>query len=110
MTTLKDTARLVLLRAKEKQEAGKVPTFLGVKGMLALMYESITRYYDTESDDYILDLAVAALFCMHEVMPEIPQEEEQQPEDEVERPSVETSDPRWTPIKPGDHMPEGGAP
>ena len=63
---LKDTAKILFQQAKLMQSEGKIPLFLGVKGMLARMYDNITRYSDSDDQngDYVLDLAVNALFAM----------------------------------------------
>jgi len=107
--SLKITLRIVFERAKQKKQSGEVPTFLGVDGMLALMYDCIVRYNNNKEDtDWILDLVVNGVFALQQVLPDIEEdipdpvlaEDSATPVNEDEDGDSE----RWTPVKPGQDL------
>lgn len=74
-----------------RRKRGDVPTMLGVPGMLALIWESIRQFNETEDPDFILDLASNALFALEAVFPDEPEEEpepEPEPEQQDELPEI----------------------
>jgi hypothetical protein len=73
MDRLKMAFNLVARKAKEQRSNGSVPTVLGVRGLLALMYDRIVKFSESESDhsEYVLDLAVKAMFAMAECLPSL---------------------------------------
>ena len=107
MDKLQLAINLVTERAKQKREAGAIPAFLGVRGMLALMYDRIVQFSNNPEDntDYVLDLVVNGLFAFASVLPDMdipeePQEEEKTVDSLEENPIAadDTQDPRWTPV------------
>lgn len=54
-------AKLVLQRLKAKRDSGRLPKVLGTCGMLALMFDKISRWNDEENTDELRDLAADAL-------------------------------------------------
>lgn len=119
MDKLKLAFRLVAKQAKQRRENGSVPVFLGVGGMLALMYDAIRKFSESEEDvsGYVMDLAVSAMFAFSTTLPDMDFDEEQTEDettdempdnhDEEETADSEGSedDPRWTRINPGDSLP-----
>lgn len=61
---LSSIAKMACKYAYEKRRAGSAPAFLGLEGMLALMYDNIRRYGKNASYDEILDLAANAIFAL----------------------------------------------
>lgn len=105
-------SKMAYKRAQQKLHQGKVPSFLGLEGMLALMYERLVQYSDTKDSDYVLDLAADSILALLHIVPDMDdsdhREEPQQEEDrEEERPEntdeaiEEEPDRQWTPVKPG---------
>lgn len=125
MDKLKIAFKVIADEAKRKRSTGEVPTFLGVRGMLALMYDRIAKFMQVEDDDvskYVLDLAVNALFAFSTVLPDIDLEEDETTTEETDdEPAIPTipetnreteetedesnADPRWTTIPPGSPLP-----
>lgn len=67
---LQDVCKLAWKHAKTKRDQGSVPTFLGLNGMLALMYDNIRRFHQGKEGptyDEVLDLAANALFALEAV-------------------------------------------
>lgn len=111
---------IVIKKAIEQRQAGEVPSFLGLRGMLALMYDRI-RAFAKEPEDMsqpVLDLAVKALFAVAECLPDPHEgighldEPEDNHEEEVvevqEEMSIEVqakNDKRWTPVAPNVPLP-----
>lgn len=112
MDKLQLAINLVIERAKQKRDAGSIPAFLGVRGMLALMYDRIVQFSNNQDDntDYVLDLVVNGLFAFASVLPDIdieePREEEPEVSDILEENPIAADDmqtgsdkdPRWTPV------------
>lgn len=110
MDKLKLAFKLVAEQAKAKRRAGSVPAFLGVRGMLALMYDRIASFSQEDEDNtkYVLDLAVSAMFAFSTVLPDMDFDEvESEAEEELpEEPQEEDIvDPRWTKVPPGQPLP-----
>jgi len=119
MDKLKLAFKLIAQKAKQKQDAGAVPAFLGVRGLLALMYDRIVCFSQSDEDqtDYVLDLAVNAMFAFASVLPDMESFDDDEPqqeeviEDETKADEAQTpdepaiDDPRWTPVAPGDPLP-----
>lgn len=61
---LSDIAKLACKHAYNKRKAGEAPTFLGLEGMLALMYDNIRRYGKDRNYNEMMDLAANALFAL----------------------------------------------
>lgn len=110
---------IVLKKAMEQRQAGEIPSFLGLRGMLALMYDRI-RAFAKEPEDMsepVLDLAVKAMFAMAECLPDMdfaPEQEDpvsenheeevvETPPDIIEEPAK--NDKRWTPVPPNAPLP-----
>lgn len=93
MDRLKLAWQTVGKAAKDKRKRGEIPTFLGAKGMLALMYDRIVAYNKQEGDHvtYLLDLAVSALFAFADALPEI-EEFDSLLEDDVSEGDYETEE------------------
>lgn len=117
-------AKIIYRRAIEKQREGRIPIFLGLSGMLALMYDKIGKFFDSNDENYILDLAVDALFAVKVSLPqgldsiiedtteqqETTTEEregegkggdESEPESLENLPIPKDDNQQWTPIPPG---------
>jgi hypothetical protein len=113
---------IVLKKAMEQRQAGEVPSFLGIRGMLALMYDRI-RAFAKEPEDMsepVLDLAIKAMFAVAECLPdphegighldepEENHEEEVVDDEEKAMPRVgppPENDKRWTPVPPNAPLP-----
>lgn len=115
MDKLKLAFSIVAKRAKEQRSRGAIPLVLGVRGLLALMYDRIAAYSEDQEGDseYVLDLAVKAMFAMSECLPEL---EDDFADDEPQgrhpmdledadamagEAMAEEDDTRWTKIEPG---------
>lgn len=85
MDKLKLAYKIVGKACKKKRDSGSVPTFLGVRGMLALMYQNIVDFNGEEEDyaDYVIDLAANAIFAVTAILPNM-DEEFLSPEDDEE--------------------------
>lgn len=113
MTNLKLAIELLSEEAINQHQAGKVPVFLGSRGLAALIYDRVVSYTSVkDSDDtrYLLDLAVKSLFAFANSLPDIKEIPDSPQEDsdafEVQEPQVEEKvDGRWTPVLPGDPLP-----
>jgi hypothetical protein len=122
MDKLKAAWSLVGKAARERRKAGAVPAFLGVKGMLALMYDRIVSYNEGAEDDaYVLDLAINSLFAVAATLPELHDDdfieesikvsgvEDDTVAEELSDSAEESSedgeiDPRWTATQPGEPL------
>ena len=121
MDKLKLAFSIVAKKAKEQRARGQVPTVLGVRGMLALMFDRIASFsQEDESDsDYVLDLAVKGMFAMAECLPDLdvldeidddepdddrlPEDiEGSEPTEEETEEEEDNDDPRWTKSKMGE--------
>ena len=115
MDKLKMAFKLIGKRARQDRAAGKVPEFLGARGMLALMYDSITKFSegDAEDTDYLLDLAVRSMFAFATTLPDDIDieddvdfgDDEPGPQEDTEEDDVDLSDERWSQVKPGQPVP-----
>lgn len=117
MDKLQLAINLVIERAKQKRDAGAIPAFLGVRGMLALMYDRIVQFSTTSEDnsEHVLDLVVNGLFAFADVLPNFdiedkkdePQEKAEVTDSLEENPiaASDDKDPRWTPIAPSVPLP-----
>lgn len=122
--SLQKLAKEVYIRAKQMQQDGAVPTFLGVDGLLALMHDSIRRHHtDVETDHkFMWDLAVFSLFALGtaveqdewEDLVDEPVEEETPPdlynypveEDEIIEEDPTEHDPNLIALPPGKSLEE----
>jgi len=118
MGDLKTAFNIVWRQAKQKREKGSVPVFLGPRGLLALMYDRIAAFSESEEDQskYLLDLAVMAMFAFSTALPEEADFDEE-PRGEEENASSEpeeaippaddpdANDPRWTAVAPNVPLP-----
>lgn len=87
---------------EKKHNAGEVPVFLGVHGMLALMYNDIVEFSklpEEERSKFVLSLAVKSVFALATTLPDIaemddviPDEMDDILEDEEEKPLQENPD------------------
>ena len=115
MNKLLLVAKTAYERAKQKISAGESPKFLGIDGLVAVMYERIVQYGNTKDQDLILDLAADALLALDIVMPDMgginfqKTPEEYDPEQDEPQQEEENSDPteggRFRAIKPGEEAP-----
>tara|TARA_R110002094_G_scaffold145203_1_gene134586 strand:+ start:4203 stop:4604 length:402 start_codon:yes stop_codon:yes gene_type:complete len=129
MDKLRLAFKLITKEAKRKRDDGEIPVFLGAQGMLALMYDSITKFSKSNEEEneahcvtHLKDLAVSAMFAFMTVMPDLddidadteipddpPFEVETQPEQSDDEPQQEeeddANDPRWTKVAAGDALP-----
>lgn len=113
MDKLNTAIGMISKLAAEQRQAGEVPSFLGVRGMLALMYDRI-RAFSKEGEDhteYVLDLAVKAVFALVECIPTVDFDIEDEPREEEVSDGMENTvekvedNGRWTPVAPGDTLP-----
>lgn len=82
---IKDVCKLAWANAIKRRNSGQVPSFLGLDGMLALMYDNICRFRSQGREisyDEVLLLASNAIFALEEAikltMPGGPYEEEEE--------------------------------
>ena len=122
MDKLKLAFNIVAKAARAQRKKGMVPNVLGVRGMLALMFDRIAQFSESDEDntEYVLDLAVKAMFAMAECMPDsddVNFDEDEPPfeVDDAQAKDIEANaaeavddededdvnDPRWTKIPPG---------
>ena len=109
---------IISQRAIEQRQAGEVPSFLGTRGMLALMYDRIRAFSSDKEDnsEYVIDLAIKAIFAVAECLPNI-QANDVPLEDEddgaagyverntyAEEEDSEDND-RWSAVAPGNPLP-----
>jgi len=121
MDNLRLAFKLIGNKAKTDRAAGRIPAFLGPRGMLALMYDSITKFSEDEDDntEYLLELAVRSLFAFSLALPD-DIDIESRFEDEDDRPMKRAAEPqgneddseeidqaRWTAVEPGQDLPGG---
>jgi len=59
-----DVAKTAWEEAKRMQKAGEVPTFMGVEGMLALMYNNLVRNGKNADNAEVLTMAANAILCL----------------------------------------------
>ena len=126
MDNLKMAFSIIAKEVKKKRGTGEVPVYLGPQGMLALMHDRIAKFSGAyDQTEYVLDLAVMAVFAFATVLPDTEFDDEEEStdrgleEDEGGEPMGERdgrkstvptdnegiSDPRWSPVKPGDPLP-----
>ena len=133
MDKLRLAFKLITKEAKRKRDDGEIPVFLGAQGMLALMYDSITKFSKANEQEneahcvtHLKDLAVSAMFAFMTVMPDLddidadteipddppfenPQDNYTQPDKSDDEPQQEededANDPRWTKVAAGDALP-----
>lgn len=111
---------IISKRAFEQRSEGEVPTFLGIRGMLALMYDRIRAFSKDKEDnsEYVIDLAIKAIFAVSECLPKIdindePLEDEDDgvvdfraEENEIASIEEDAQDnDRWSPVAPGNPLP-----
>tara|TARA_R110000782_G_scaffold211669_2_gene299824 strand:+ start:2043 stop:2462 length:420 start_codon:yes stop_codon:yes gene_type:complete len=135
MDKLRLAFKLITKEAKRKRDDGEIPVFLGAQGMLALMYDSITKFSKSNEEEneahcvtHLKDLAVSAMFAFMTVMPDLDDidadtEIPDDPPFEVDIAAIENklvgeeddepqqeedddaNDPRWTKVAAGDALP-----
>jgi len=114
MTNIKAAIELITEEVIKQHQAGKVPLFLGARGLAALIYDRVSQFTESKEDDskYLLDLAVKAVFAFACNIPEASETDwidDEMPDDppaEKPRETEENDDSgRWTPIAPGNSLP-----
>jgi len=121
MDKLKLAWKLAGNLARQRRKTGETPTFLGAKGMLALMYQDIVQFnkYEDEPTDFVMSLAANAICALSTVLPdmdtdfEVTEPQGRQPMDledadamageeyAKEEEEDDSNDPRWTKTEAG---------
>ena len=116
---LKLVAKMAWQRAKEKIAQGEAPQFLGVNGLVALMYERLVQFGKTQDNDMVLELAADAIIALDLATPELAElEDTQEPQQEETEEDVDPAHPedddrridpteggRFMAVKPGEEAP-----
>lgn len=91
---LGEVVRMAGKTAQHLKESGGAQTYTGLPGMLALMGDSIRRWFVTDQDpDEVLNLAAQSLLCLQLVMKDVSLEEPKPESFEVDLLPPVTSEP-----------------
>lgn len=78
MELYKQTAKIILRDIRDRMERGEIPRFLGAEGMVALIYDSISRFKTWGDGDELLRVASMALIALAmQVEPALEEEAEE---------------------------------
>lgn len=72
---------MVRVNCEDRRSQGRVPTMLGLPGILALMYDKISRYNSSMLNDEVIDLASDAMFAVELITKNLPEYQEETTED-----------------------------